>query len=617
MASNNIRVTELDFDTIKTNLKDYLRGQSAFTDYDFEASNLSVLIDLLAYNTHYNAVLANMVNNEMFLDTALKRSSVVSLAKHLSYTPRSTRSATALVDIEVSNVTGSPNFITLDRYKLFNTIIDGEALTFYNIESAVATPENGVYTFNNVTLYQGRQLDYFYTVGATPGPTEKFVIPNQAVDTRTVQVAVQYSGTSSYSQNYVLVDTIVDVEATSNVFFLEENAEGFYQIYFGDGVVGRKLATGDIVKISYIVSDGTAGNVSTNASVPWTTTTIAGEDSADRAITTISKPSGGGDRETADEIRFNATGGYVTQGRAVTDLDYATLVLNQLPAARSVNVWGGEKNNPPEYGIVYISVAPKPGYVLTDAEKERIINDVLKPNSLVTMRHAFIDPEYTYLKFNLVVKYSTAATNRSAAQIASLINSTVSSFIETNLRQFNRKFYQSQLHEQLMDVDNSILSVNIHKKLQKRFTPNINTTLFSGTLKFPTLIHPGRVTSSNFAVVKDTIIYTVNIQDSPNDMPPDYQGTGTLNLINSADGSVLTPNIGTVNYATGEVTITGVDILGYVGNVNYVGLYIEPQDSDTDVVPQYNEIIVLDDSTANGPANIENGIIIETLGTNT
>lgn len=617
MANKNIRVTELDFDTIKTNLKDFLRSQTAFSDYDFEGSNLSVLIDLLAYNTHYNAVLANMVNNEMFLDTALKRGSVVSLAKHLSYTPRSVRSATALVDIELRNVTGSPNFVTLDRYKLFTTIVDGEALTFYNTESYVATPVNGVYTFSDVTLYQGRQLDYFFTV-ATPGPAEKYVIPNQNVDTRTVQVAVQYTGTSSYSQSYTLVDDIVDIQANTNAYFLEENAEGFFQIYFGDGVVGRKLTAGDIVKISYITSDGAAGNVSTNASVPWSCSTIAGEDSVDRNIFTTSKPAGGGDRETIDEIRFNATGGYVTQGRAVTDLDYATLVLNQLPAARSVNVWGGERNTPPEYGIVYISVSPKTGYVLTEAEKTRIIEDILKPNSLVTMRHAFVDPEYTYLTLRIAARYSTAGTNRSAAQISSLVNDKVTSFIDTNLKQFNRKFYQSQLHEQLMDLDDSILSITINKRLQKRFTPNVNSTLFSGDLKFTTKIHPGDITSSNFAIVKDTVIYTVNIQDSPDQMPPDYNGTGTLNLINAADNSILTANIGTVNYGTGVINISGVDILGYIGGVNYVSIYIEPQEEDTtDVVPGYNEILLLDDNVASTVANIENGIIIDTIGSNT
>jgi hypothetical protein len=336
----NIRVTELDFDTIKENLKDFLRSQTAFTDYDFDASNLSVLMDLLAYNTHYNAILANMVSNEMFIDTALKRGSVVSLAKQLSYVPRSTRSAEALVNITLQNVPSTPPFITLPRYQLFNTIVDGTTLTFYNADAYVATPVNSVYNFEDVKLYQGRQLEYFYTVGGGgTTPADKFVIPNQNVDTRTIQVAVQLSGTSSYSQTFTLVDNIVNVSPTSNAYFLEENSEGFYQIYFGDDVIGRSLGAGDIVRISYIVSDGSAGNVAGNLILSWTTTTIAGESTGDRSITTISKPVGGGDRETIEEIRFNALANYAAQNRAVTEQDYANLILRQLPGARSVNVW--------------------------------------------------------------------------------------------------------------------------------------------------------------------------------------------------------------------------------------------------------------------------------------
>jgi hypothetical protein len=614
----NIRVTELDFDTIKENFKDFLRSQSAFTDYDFDASNLSVLMDLLAYNTHYNAVLANMVSNEMFIDTALKRGSVVSLAKQLSYVPRSTRSAEALVNITLQNVPSTPPFLTLDRYKLFNTIVDGTTLTFYNADAYVTTPVNGVYNFENVKLFQGRQLEYYYTVGAGgTTPANKFIIPNQNVDTRTVQVAVQLAGTSSYSQTFTIVDNIVNITPTTNAYFLEENSEGFYQVYFGDNVIGLSLNAGDIVRLSYIASDGSAGNVAGNLILNWTTTTIAGESTGDRSISTISKPVGGGDRETIEEIRFNALANYAAQNRAVTEQDYANLILRQLPGARSVNIWGGERNDPPEYGIVYISIAPKTGYVLTTDEKTRIIRDILQPQSLVTMRHAFIDPTYTYLNFNLNVRYSTTNTNRSGQQISSLINDKIISFVETNLRQFNKVFYESQLHEQLMDIDDSILSVNIVKRIQKRITPNINDEVFTGSLYYPTRIVPGTVRSTRFVTTKEGVIYTVEMRDIPSTMPPSYSGTGTLELINMDDGSIVYNNIGTVNYATGELTISTMQVLGYVGTINNVRISVEQQEEDDDVRPSYNEILLLDDSTTDSVAAMVNGIIINTIGINT
>ena len=612
----NIRVTELDFDTIKENLKNFLRDQSAFTDYDFDASNLSVLVDLLAYNTHYNAVLANMVSNEIFIDTALKRSSVVSLAKHLSYTPRSAYSAQAAVDIALQNISGNPTVATLDRYQTFTTNIDGTPFTFYNINSYVASPVNGVYTFSDVKLYEGRKLDYYYTVGAGSSPATKYVVPNQAVDTRTLQVAIQYAGTSSYSQAYTLVSNIVSLDGNSAAYYLEENTEGFYQIYFGDGVLGRNLNAGDIVKISYLISNGENGNVSTNVPITWATTSIFGEASGDRAITGKIKPSGGSAKETADDIRFNALNTYVTQNRAVTERDYASLIIANLPGARSVNVWGGEKNVPPEYGVVYLSIAPKTGYVLTDDEKDRIIKDILQPRSLVTIRHTFVDPTYSYLSFDVKATYSTPLTNRTAQQISSLISSKITTFINTNLREFNKKFYSSQLQEQLMDVDNSILSVIMIQRLQKRITANLGTNQFTGTLYFPARLHPGELTSTKFIYADTTGTYTVQIRDVPNDNPPNYDGMGTLKLYDLATSGIIDNNLGTINYATGEVTIGLLTITGYVGNLTDVRINCRVQTSSLDFTPGYDEILLLDDSTSDVISGNENGISVLSVGTN-
>jgi hypothetical protein len=614
--ATNTPVTELDFDALRSSLKQFLRSQTAFTDYDFDASNLSVLMDLLAYNTHYNAILANMVNNEMFLDTALKRSSVVSLAKHLNYIPRSQRSAEAKVNVTLQNVPGNPNFVTLNRYTLFNTTIGGDTYSFYNNESYIATPSNGSYSFNNVRLYQGRKLDYYYTVGSTPGPANKYVIPNQTVDTRTIQVAIQYGGSANFSETYTLNTNAVQLDGTSRVYFLEENTEGFYQIYFGDGVLGRLLTAGDIVKISYIVSDGEGANVSNNVPVTWTTSSIAGEIENDRSLVTISKPSGGTVRENIDSIRFNALNGYSANNRAVTNRDYAGIIQAQLPAARSVNVWGGEQNTPPNYGVVYISIAPKTGYYLTDDEKTRIVNDILTPRSMVTMRHEFIDPEYTYLNFRIAATFNTGATNRSSQQISALLYAQVQSYITSNLEIFNAIFYNSQLHKQLLAVDSSLLSVNIIQRLQKRIVPNISNTVFSGNIYFPAALHPAEITSTKFVYTAGTAIYTARIGDVPDQTPPNYAGTGTLKLYDISNGNVIIENLGSVNYGTGKLTINNLEISGYIGGIADVRITAAMQEKSNDIVPSYNEILELDDSVESVNNGLENGIIVTSAGVN-
>ena len=616
MASN-IRVTELDFDQIKENLKNYLRSQPQFTDYDFDASNLSVLIDLLAYNTHYNAVLSNMVANEMFLDTAIKRSSVVSLAKNINYVPRSVRSSRAMVTVTLSGVSGNPNFITLDRYTAFNTNIDGTTYTFYNKDAYTTTPVGGVYTFDNVELYQGRKSEFYFTV-TNPGPAEKYVIPNNNVDTTTIQVAVQYGGIGSFSDTYVISTDITAVDDTSKIYYLQENTEGFYEIYFGDGILGRKLSADDVVKVTYLISDGADANVSTNIAVSWSTNTIANESS--RTIATVSSPAGGADKETADQVRFNSLANYSAQNRVVTEEDYAALILENLPGAQSVNVWGGENNVPPVYGKTYISVKPKTGYVLTDMEKTRVLTDIIQPRSMVTADHEFVDPEYTYLGFGIDVKFNSTRTSKSAAQISSLIYNKVIEFMNINLERFNATFYRSQLEEQLMDVDDSVISVGVAYKMQKRLPliPNVRLT-GTNTIKFPAPVHPSQVSTSYFYFVDGNGIgHTAQIRDVPDTSPPDYNGTGTLRTFDVGTGTIL-DTVGVINYATGLITLDAASALtinGYLGNATVLYANAGAQENTTDITPAFNEILSLDDSSRDSIAAVDNGITINVTAVN-
>ena len=617
--ANNVRVTELDFEDIKSNLKTYLRNQSQFTDYDFDASNLSVLIDLLAYNTHYNAVLANMVSNEMFLDTAIKRSSVVSLAKQISYVPRSRRAATAVVDVVIQNTTTVPNFITLNPYTVFTTSIDGTSYNFYTIDSFSATPIAGVYTFSSVKLYQGRKQDYYWTVAANPGPDVKYEIPNSDIDTSTLQVQIQYGGVGSYSEPYNLVTDLSAVDQTAKVFFLQENTRGFYEINFGDDVIGANLSQGDVIKISYIITDGADANVSTNVSVGWSTNSIAGENSANRTITTISKPAGGSEKETTDQVRYRSLNNYASQGRVITTTDYATYIADNVPGADSVNIWGGEDNNPPEYGKTFISIKPKTGYVLTNSEKTRIVNELLKPRSMMTSQHEFVDPTYTYVNFSIKVRYTDTRTTRSDAQIKSLINAKVAEFMQNNLQSFNSKFYRSQLEEQLMNVDDAILSVNVLYKLVKRLplVPNVRLS-FGSTIQLPIKVHPAEITTSYFYFTDAAGSHFCSIKDIPDESPPDYEGTGTLYTYDLNTGEYL-DSPGTIDYGKGLITLSPTSpltISGYPSGVTQLYVYANPQESVGDIYPAFNEILVQDDTAAVVLANVINGITIEVEAAN-
>jgi hypothetical protein len=615
MAQNYVRVTELDFDQIKENLKTYLRGQSQFTDYDFEGSNLSVLIDLLAYNTHYNAILANMVTNEMFIDTALKRNNVASLAKHLSYTPRSRRGARSIVSISVQNVPGNPNYLTLPIFTPFTTTVDGTTLTFYTVNAYSATPVAGVYTFEDVELVQGRQLEFYWPVPNNPGPATKYVIPNLDVDTTTLQVAVQYGGTGSFSESFIPVTDITGISGTSLVYYLEQNPEGFYELYFGDGVLGTNLTAGDIVKARYLVTDGDDGNVSTNIELSWSTNTIAGETVNDRTITTLSKPSGGAAPETTDQIRFNAKNALVTQNRTVTKTDFASTIASALPGAQSVNCWGGETNVPPKFGTVFISIKPYIGYVLTDAEKNRLVEQVLRPRSVVTLQYEFVDPEFTYVGLDISVRYRTTATNRTSQQIAALAQSTAVAYFDNQLEQFNAGFYSSQLQEELQNMDDSVISNIVVLRQQKRIVPTINT-IFDTTLNFPGKIHPAELRSTQFLYFDGTDYIAAYLADVPDTMPPEYEGTGTINLYASSN-NLLLDTVGTVSYGTGRVEINNLLVGGYLTGEAVIHINTEMQESSRDLIPGYNEILVLDDSMANPETSAQNGITINIIPVNT
>lgn len=605
----NLRIAELDFDGIKQNLKNFLQAQEEFSDYDFEGSGLSVLLDVLAYNTHYNAYLANMLVNESFLDSAVKRASAVSIAKHLGYVPRSLRGSRATVNITVNNPVGNPETITLDRYTPFTTTIDGTAYTFLNLAARTTSKVNDLYRFDNIEIVEGRQLEIEYVV-TNPSPSEKFQIPNADVDTSTLLVTVQNSATDTTTTTYNLSTDITNVSSTSLIYYLEENPFEKYQIYFGDGVLGKKLEVGNIVRISYLVSTGAATNTSNTITQVFTTTSIAG--SSNVIINTASNSDGGTPKEDITSIKFNAPKFYSSRNRAVTINDYEALVRNEYPELDSISVWGGEDNDPPVYGKVLISLKPKEGFVVSQLTKNNILQS-LRSKRVLSIQPEFIDPEYFYVQMIFYVVYDSVSTSKSASNIENIVRNTIREYFRNDLQKFNSDFIKSKLTKLVLEADTSITSVLFDVRVQKRNFLVLNSNnSFTGSSKINLNngIVPGTVASSRFFITNNNQQRLVRFVDVPRTMPPDPRGTGSLIIQDVGSGLAIISNAGTVNYQTGEVNVSGFTPTALPNNINDFRITSTIQLSEQNLVVDKNQILVLDETTSNAAAGREAGLTI-------
>ena len=617
-----ITVTELDFDTIKTNLRNYLASQSEFTDYDFTGSALSLLLDVLAYNTHYNAVLANLQANEMFIDTAIKRSSVVSLAKMLGYSPRSTTSAKATVNLSVNKTVSPGPTLSITPSTKFNASINGSSYTFYVNESQTATVNGeNKYVFTDVELIEGVRLTNDFIIG-TDNRSGPLVIPNANVDTTTIEVDVQNSVGDLTSTTWTKTSNIVDITSTSKVFWVEENNKGEYQIVFGDDVVGAQLTTGNIVTITYLVSEGAAANGARTFTLVGD---IDGEDEVD--ITIISAAAGGSAPESIDSVRFNAPKFNANRNRAITTEDYRTLIKQNLTKAREVTVWGGEENSPPVYGTVYISIDPIFGSVLTEADKNFVKETVLRPRSVMSIKHEFVDPDYLYLGLEGVVNFNPKMTNLKASDLSVLVKAEVEDYFNDELGTLSRTFFLSRVSERVKLLNTSVVSSLFKMRLQKRLPIGISSTSgYTATLNYLTAIDPETIRSSNFITTISGLRYNGYLQDFSNDAVQSDTGYGTIKFV---DRNTNTPvaTVGTVHYDGGIITLSNVIVTEYLGNVDKLYLSLRPQplyqnitsgtvrtsDVETFAVAARaakNTIITLDDSQNNSTANITPGLTI-------
>lgn len=604
----NLRIAELDFDQIKTNLKNYLQAQDEFKDYDFEGSGLSILLDVLAYNTHYNAYMANMVMNEMFLDSAVKRSSAASIAKHLGYTPTSTRGSIANLDVTVTNPTGLPYSLTMAKYTPFTSTIDGTAYTFYTTSAYSALRVGSNYTFQDVLVKEGTLQTYTYAVSdiTTDG---KYVLPDESIDTTTIQVTVQNSRTDTTVATYTLCTDISEIRDTSKVYFLELNPSNKYEIYFGDGVIGKNLEIGNIVTVRYLTSSGSITNVSSKIAQSFTADgTIGGSGAI--SIVVNSNSTGGANAESITSIKFNAPKVYAARNRAVTSADYEALILGNYADAEAISVWGGEQNDPPYYGKVLISLKPFSGFVISDTTKSYIASVILKDRKIMAIQPEFVDPEYLYIQMTIGVIYDPNTTTLSSTEIQTLVQNRTQTFFENNLNNFNKTFYASQFTKYLAEADTSILSITPELYIQKRIEPDLNLVnnySNSNPIKFYNKLHPNSFTSTRFYINLNNVTTLVYMKDTSDASPPDYNGTGTISLY-VATTNIKLSDIGTINYGTGVVTLTGLVITGYPDGQTLLQLTAGLQEQAYNISSVRNQVIVLDDSTSQPTAGRQVGV---------
>ena len=587
MASNKFVVSDLDFDAIKSNLKAFLQDQAEFSDYNFEGSGFAVLLDTLAYNTHYLGFNANMVANEMYLDSADIRKNIVSLAKMLGYTPSSAKSPVADVDITLNNATGST--VTMNKGTTFTSTIDNTTYQFVTNQDLTITPQDGVYKFSNVSLYEGTLVTFRYTVDSTD-VDQKFVIPSVNADTSTLKVTVQNSASDTTTTTYTLASGLRSLTSTSKAYFLQETDTGKFEVYFGDDVLGKKLSDGNIVILEYIVSNKDEAN---GASSFTLSSSIGGF--SDVSITTNSNAQGGAEPETKESIRFNAPLQYTSQDRAVTTTDYETLVRSIYPNAQSISAWGGEDDETPVYGVVKIAIKAASGSTLTNATKQNIITS-LQPYNVASVRPEIVDPETTSLVLTINAKYDKKATAKTSDTLKSEITTAVSNYSTNTLSQFDGVFRYSKLTGLIDDVDNSILSNITTVKMRKEFTPTLSSSTkydiyFRNAIYNPHSGHQAVVSSTGFKIAGNN-----------NEMFLDDDGEGNIRLYYLVSGIKTVQNAtqGTINYSTGQITINSLNVasISNIRGATSTKIEITVTPSSNDIVPVRDQILEIDVSNS-------------------
>ena len=477
--ATNLNVTELDFADIKNNLKNFLKQQTEFNDYDFEGSGLNVLLDVLAYNTHYNALNAHYSLNESFLDSAQIRGNVVTRAKLLGYTPRSVLSPRATVNIVVTKPNSGtiPTVLELTKGTKLNTVVSGEEFQFVVLNTQQATLSGSTWTFNNVTLVEGTTRELKYRVD-NDIENQKFQLSDYDADTSTLRVRVQANEESTAFDVYTKFETLKGVDSTSKVYYLQENPSGYYEVYFGDGVTGFKPTNNNIVTVDYVTTKG----IESNGANSFTMVDDIGTFD-NIAVSLVTAAAGGAEEETMESIRFNAPLTFISQNRAVTADDYAAIIKKEFSNIDSISTWGGEDNDPPDYGRVYVCIKPLLAETLTTAEKTSITGAILKGKNVVSITPQIVDPNFTYLELDVSFKYNPNLTDRSSVDLQSVVRDTITDYNFNNLNKFDGVFRHSQLTRNIDNSDPAILNTTVRPRMFQNITP-VNNALNNFSLSF-------------------------------------------------------------------------------------------------------------------------------------
>lgn len=584
MATNkNITTSELDFDAIKSNLKTFLQGQSEFSDYDFEGAGLSILLDILAYNTHYNALYTNLAVNESFLDSASKRSSIVSRAKEIGYVPHSALGAVATVNITVTGTTTTPATLTLPAYSSFSTTIDGAQYTFYNTEAISTTLSGSTYTFTGVNIKEGTPLTFKYVAASGT----RYILPNSGVDISTLKVRVQENSSSSVFNTFVNQEEILNLDGESEVYFIKEIEGELYELEFGNDVIGKALVPGNVVNITYMVTNTTDANGARLFN--YTGSTLLG---GTVAVTTTTPAVGGSEIETIDSIRYNAPRSYSSQNRAVTVEDYKALIFRLYPEAETVNAWGGEDNIPKTYGKVFLSIKPTNSTILTDSQKNYIITEILKQKNVVSITPEIVNPEYINVEVNTTVYYNPRLTTRTEPELKTLVTDTIKAYNVENLESFTGIFRHSNLSSQIDSTEDSIVSnittIKLHREVDVQYNTNANYNIYLGNPIYNSTVPEQSITSTGFYIAGNTNLMYLE------DLPVDAR-YGILRMYYyNIDIKTYFTNFGTIDYQEGSINMPELEITGIDQVTGIFELIIKPQSND--VVSVRNQLVTIPDS---------------------
>ena len=583
--ATRITPSQLDFATIKQNLKTYFQDSGEFNDYNFEGSGLSAILDVLAYDTHLKALTANFALNEAFLDSAQLRGSIVSHAKSLNYLPGSRNSAQAVLDVTVVGATGVASY-TLPKYSLFSTTIDDVNYSFYTLDE-YTTDNTASFIFEDISIYEGTLTTKRFIVDADINDNPIYVIPDENVYTDSIVVQVRDGLDSSTVTSYRVATKVEDFQSGETIFFINESANGYYEISFGDGNIGASPAEGSIIEVTYLSSTADASN---GASVFSTAVTVG--DNLSLSSSTVTNAFGGAEKESLESIRFNAPKSFAAQDRAVTESDFVALITNAVTYVESINVYGGQRAEPPEYGKVFIAIKPIGADALTTTQKTQLLENTLNDRVILSITPEIIDPVIQYLKLTADIVYDDALTTLTATQLENNVNSTIQTFGTNNLLGFNTPFRRSSLTTSIDASNTAILSSSVSVQLQKRFIPTLNVAA-RYDLEFTESF--ASVTSQDYILTSDEFGYTVDGTEYQCSLR-NKTGTTQLEIFRRGTSGdiIVVDDAGSINTSTNIVSIIPFQPSSINDATNGIRVNIVPANENT-ISPDKNILLRFDD----------------------